>query len=198
MAVEIDSATTNSVENAVEASAATAGQHGATTEAAHGGGGLPQFQFEHWGGQIAYLLVLFAILFFLISKVFAPRIRRVFDEREATIRDALDSARSVQAQADAQAEAGKRALADARAAAQRTALEAKARASAETEARKTALEAELSAKQSEAEGRIRAARDAAMKQLAVVAADTAEAMVEKLTGAKPSRESIVAAVNSQG
>ena len=29
--------------------------HTTTTEAEHGSGGLPQFQFQHWGGQIAYL-----------------------------------------------------------------------------------------------------------------------------------------------
>lgn len=197
MAVENDPATTHSVENAAEASAVGVGQHGATTEAAHGGG-LPQFQFQHWGGQIAYLLILFAILYILMSKVFAPRVRRVFDERVTTIDEALSSARSVQAEADAQAQAAKRALADARAAAQRTAVEAKARAGAETEARKASLEAELAAKQAEAETRIRVARDAAMQQLAVVATDTAEAMVEKLTGAKVPRDAVVAAVNSQG
>lgn len=169
-----------------------------TTEAEHGSGGLPQFQFEHWGGQIAYLLILFAILYVLMAKVFAPRIRRVFDERTATIQGALASARTVQAEADAQAEAAKRALADARTAAQRTALEASAKAAAETAASKAALEAELSAKQAEAEGRIRAARDAAMQQLAAVATDAAEAMVEKLTGSKAPRDVVAAAIKIQG
>ena len=30
--------------------------------AEHGSGGLPQFQFEHWAGQIAWLLILFVAL----------------------------------------------------------------------------------------------------------------------------------------
>jgi len=195
--VETDPAATHSVENAAEASAASVGEHAATSTAEHSAG-LPQFQFEHWGGQIAYLLILFVALYILMSKVWAPRMRRIFDERTATIQDALSSARSVQAEADAQAEAAKRALAEARAAAQRTAAEATAKASAETAARRAELDAELGAKQAEAEARIRAAREAAMQQLAVVATDAAEAMVEKLTGAKAPRDAVAAAVKIQG
>jgi F-type H+-transporting ATPase subunit b len=196
MQVETDTATTHSVENAAEASAASVGEHGATTGAEHSSG-LPQFQFEHWGGQIAYLLILFVALYILMAKVFGPRMRRVFDERETTIRDALSSARTVQAQAESQAEAAKRALADARAAAQNTASEAAAKAAAEAAARRAELDAELSQKQAEAEAQIRAARNTAMQQLATVATDTAEAMIEKITGAKAPRAAVAAAVSSQ-
>jgi len=197
MAIETDPATTHSVENAAGASAASVGEHGATTEAAHGGG-LPQFQFQHWGGQIAYLLVLFVVLYVLMAKVFGPRMRRVFDERESTIQGALSSARSVQAEADAQAAAAQRALAEARASAQATAAQAVAKASANTAARKAALEAELAARQAEAEARIQAAREAALVHLNAVATDAAVAMVEKLTGAKAPRDALAAAINSQG
>lgn len=198
MAQETVPATAPPVEDAAAHAAATAGDHTTTTSAEHGGGGLPQFQFEYWGGQIGYLLILFVILYVLIAKVFAPRMRRVFDERASTIAEALSSARAVQEQADRQAEDAKRALADARNAAQRTASEAKAKAEAEASARKAALEADLSAKQAEAEARIRAAREAAMTQLAEVATDAAEAMVEKLTGAKAPRGAVAAAIKSQG
>ena len=69
------------------------------TPAEHGSGGLPQFQFEHWAGQIGYLLILFVILYVLVSKVFAPRLRKVMDERADTISTAVATARQVQAEA---------------------------------------------------------------------------------------------------
>jgi F-type H+-transporting ATPase subunit b len=169
----------------------------ASTEAEHSAG-LPQFQFQHWGGQIGYLLILFVALYILMSKVFAPRIRRVFDERARVISEALTSARAVQTEAADQAEAAKRALAEARASAQKTAADAKAKAGAEAAEREAALEAELGAKQAQAEERIRVARDGAMSQLATVATDAAQAMVEKLTGAKVSRDDVAAAVKVQG
>ena len=67
----------------------------ATTEVAHGaeqgGGGLPQFEFQHWFGQIVYLIFLFALLYWLMAKVFVPRLRGVIDQRAATIADAVQT-----------------------------------------------------------------------------------------------------------
>ncbi len=198
MAVETDSAPIPSAETDADVSSAgAAAAHGSATEAEHSAG-LPQFQFQHWGGQIAYLLILFVALYILMSRVFAPRVRRVLDERASTIADAISRAKALQAQADVQADEARRALADARASAQRTAVEARTRAAAAAQAQKAELEAELSAKQVEAESRIRVARDAAMTQLSVVATEAAEAMLEKLTGAKTPRAAVAAAVKSQG
>ena len=171
-----------------------ADQTTATTQAPEQSGGLPQFQFQHWAGQIGYLLILFVALYVLMSKVFAPRVRRVFDERARVISEALTSARAVQTEAAAQAEAARRALADARASAQKLASDSKAKANAEAAERETVLEADLTAKQAQAEARIRKARDTAMGHLTEVATDAAQAMVEKLTGAKTSREAIASAV----
>ena len=178
---------------AVESAAPTELHEGTEAES---GGGLPQFEFQHWAGQIAYLLILFVILYVLMSRVFGPRIRKVFDEREQTIRQAIDSAKAVQATAAEQAAAAQKALAEARATAQKTASDAKAKASAEAAQREAALEEELSVKQAEAETRIRAARDQAMGELSKVAVDAAQAIVEKLTGAKVSRDVIAKAVAS--
>ncbi|WP_430423920.1 hypothetical protein [Phenylobacterium sp.] len=196
MAVESDSAT-HVVAPDANAAHAAGEAHGAATGAEHSAG-LPQFQFEHWAGQIAYLLILFVALYVLMSKVFAPRMRRVLDERTATIQGAITSAKAVQAEADAQASAARRGLDDARAEARRLATEAVAKAAAETAARKAELDSQLSAKQAEADARIRAARDAAMEQLTTVATEAAEAMLEKLTGFPPPRDMIAGAVKSQG
>ena len=60
---------------------------GTTEVAAHGSesGGLPQFKFEHWGGQIVWLFLIFAVLYILLAKVFVPRLRKIQDNRQATI-----------------------------------------------------------------------------------------------------------------
>lgn len=156
--------------------------HASTTTEHSSGGGVPQFEFQHWGGQIAYLLVLFAILYVLISRVFAPRMRKVIDERADTIKGALDAARQVQAEAGDQARAAAAEVADARAQTQRLAAEARAKAAAESAERSAVSDAEVAAKVAEAEVRITAMRDAAMANVGAIAEDTAKAIVEKLTG----------------
>jgi F-type H+-transporting ATPase subunit b len=169
------------VEDAAGQTAAT-GEH---TQAAEGGG-LPQFEIQHWGGQIGYLLILFAITYVLMSKVFGPRIRRVFDARAEAITGALASARQVQAEAASQAEAAEKAINDAR--------DAKSKAAAEAAERQASLEADLNAQLGKAEQRIRASRDAAMANVSTIATETAEAIVKKLTGQAPSGAQVKAAL----
>jgi len=179
---------------AADAHGAAADAHATGTEAAgHESGGLPQFQFEHWGGQIVWLLLTFAVLYFLMSRVFVPRLRKVLDTRAQTIADAVEQARRAQDEAKAQAEAGRAEVAEARAAAQRAGAEAKARANAEAAKRQAIEDARLNAKMAEAEARIRAARDKAMTNVGSIAADTAEAMIHKLTGEKSGKD-VAAAV----
>ncbi len=161
-------------------------------------GGLPQFKFEYWGGQIVWLVLLFAVLYLLMARVFAPRLRRVRDAREAAITGAIEEARRVRAEADAQAAAAHAEMTDARAKAQSAAADAKRRANTEAGERQRAQEAELNAKLAEAEARIRASRDAAMGSVRGVAADAAAAIVERLTGQAAPPQEVEAALASAG
>ena len=155
----------------------------AGTEAAHGeGGGLPQFEFQHWFGQIVYLIFLFAILYWLIAKVFTPRMRRVLDERASTISTAVATARQVQAEAATQAEVAKAEVVEARSQSRATAAAAKARVTEEAHRRALEEEAVVNIRIAEAEASIALTRDAAMGNVGVIASETARAMVERLTG----------------
>lgn len=164
------------------------------TEAEHGSGGLPQFEFQHWGGQIAWLLVLFVILYVLISRVFTPRLRRVLDERASTIATALDTARQVQAEALDQARTGEAELAEARARSQRVATDARAKANADSAAIAAVEDAKVADRVAAAEAEIGKARDAAMANVAGIAEEITSAIVAKLTGKAPSAADVKAAL----
>ncbi|MDP3377506.1 MAG: hypothetical protein Q8S53_04010 [Brevundimonas sp.] len=155
----------------------------AGTEAGHeSGGGLPQFEFQWWAGQIFWLLIIFAVLYLLLSKVFLPRLRRVKDERAGTIAAAVETARQVQAEAASQAEIAKAEVEQARAASRATAAAAKARVTETANARAAEEEAVVNARIAEAEAAIGKTRDAAMSNVSSIASDTTRAIVEKLTG----------------
>lgn len=176
-------------------SVAVADTH-ASTEAAHGegGGGLPQFEFQHWFGQIVYLIFLFALLYWLMAKVFVPRLRGVIDQRAATIADAVQTARQVQAEAAGQAQAAKAEVEAARASSRSTAAAAKARVTEAANARAAEEEAVVNARIAEAETAIGKTRDAAMTNVATIASETAAAIVERLTGKAPTAAEAAAAV----
>ena len=169
----------------------------ATTEAAHGeggGAGLPQFEFQHWFGQIVYLIFLFAILYWLMAKVFVPRLRGVIDQRASTIAGAVAAARQVQAEAASQADIAKAEVAEARASSRSLATAVRTRVTQEANARAAAEEAVVSDRIAEAETAIGKTRDAAMTNVAAIAADTAAAMVQRLTGKAPTAVEAATAV----
>ena len=182
----------NSADSAQVGTATTT--HASTEAAGHESGGLPQFEFQHWFGQIVYLIFLFAILYWLIAKVFAPRMRRVFDERETTISTAIATARQVQAEAAGQAEAAKAEVEKARADSRAASVAAKARVTDAANARAAEEEAVVNARIAEAETAIGKTRDAAMTNVSTIASDTAAAIVERLTGKAPTAAEAAAAV----
>ena len=165
----------------------------AGTEAA-ASGGLPQFDPHWWPGQIVWFSMIFLVVFVLMRWVFVPRIGGAIEARDGKIEGDIAAARTMKDEADAQAEAAKADTAEARAGAQRLAAEARSKAQAEAAARLAEEEAKLGATTEAAEARIRAARDAAMAHVGDIAADTAIAIVERLTGQAPNAAEVTAAL----
>lgn len=152
------------------------------TEAAHGEGGLPQFDLAQWPGQIAWFLIIFAVVYLLMRYVLVPRISNAIDGRDSKIDGDIAEARRLKAEADAAAEAAAAELTQARVAAQKLAVDARAKAQAEIAARLAEEEAKVAGTTAEAESRITAARDAAMANVATITPDVALSIVERLTG----------------
>jgi F-type H+-transporting ATPase subunit b len=168
---------------------------GASTEAQGGASsGLPQFDPTWWGGQIVWLALIFLVLYLVLSKVLLPKLGKAIDEREGKISGDIADARRLKQEAEAQAQAAEAELADARAKAQKTATDAKAKAAANAAERQHAEEAKLNARLATAEAEIRAARDQAMTNVSAIAVETAQAIVEKLTGDKVTKTAVKAAV----
>jgi F-type H+-transporting ATPase subunit b len=153
-----------------------------TAHTEHESSGLPQFDTAQWPGQIVWFLIIFAVLMFLMSRIFVPKIGGAIEGREDKIGGDIAEARRLKAEAEAQAEDAAAQTAQARSAAQRVALEARSKAQAEAAAKLAVEEAKLAETTAAAEARIAVARDKAMGSVRTIAADTAQAIVEKLTG----------------
>ena len=154
---------------------------------------MPQFEFASWPGQIVWLLITFAVVYAVLSRVFIPRMRHAIDTRRERIGDDMAEARRLRDEAEAQAEIARAQMAEGRARAQRTSADAKARAAHDAAERQRALQAELDARLGEAETRIRASRDQAMGQVRGIAVETAAVIAEKLSGVPASTAEVEAA-----
>ncbi len=155
---------------------------------------MPQLDFAAWPGQIAWLLIIFAVLYFVLSRTLLPRVGETLQTRRDRISGDMAEARRLRDEAEAQAEGVHAQMAEARARAHRTATDAKAKAAAEAATQQALLEAELSGKLTAAETRIRAARDQSMSQVNGIALDTAATMTEKLSGQAASSDDVDRAI----
>jgi F-type H+-transporting ATPase subunit b len=142
---------------------------------------------------MAWFLIFFVVVFVLMSRVFVPRIGGAIADREARIAGDVAEARRLKNEAETQAEAAATERAQARAASQKLAQEARAKVQAESAARLAEEEAKLAETTGKAEAGIAAARAQAMTNVRDIAADTAQAIVEKLTGLTASGGEIAAA-----
>ena len=158
--------------------------HAATEAAGHAAasGGLPQFDFQWWPGQIVWVLLVFVVLLIYMRAFAVPKVGGAIAARDAKIEGDLADARKLKDQADVTAAEAADERAQARAAAQKLAGDARAAARAEIDKALAAEEARLAETAAKAEASIAAARDQAMTNVSGIANETASAIVAKLTG----------------
>lgn len=164
------------------------------TAAAEHAAGVPQFDPGPWPAQIFWAVVLFFLLYLLISRVFVPKIGSAISEREDKIAGDIGEARRSRDAARAELDEASREMAAARNRAKQLVLDAQAEAKAAQAARQADVDAKIARSMEEAEARIAAARADAMSHVRAIAADAAQAMVSRLTGAEASRAEIEAAL----
>lgn len=161
---------------------ATAAAVAASAAEKGGSGGLPQFDIGQWPGQMVWLLIIFAVLYLLFSRVFVPAVGGTIDAREDKISGDIGDARRARDAAKGDLEAAAAELAAARTRAHKVATDAQREAKATAAARQAQEEVKLSQALAAAEARIVTARTEAMSHVRTIAIETAQAMINRLTG----------------
>jgi F-type H+-transporting ATPase subunit b len=160
--------------------------------------GMPQLDFGNplTISQVVWLVIIFAVLYLLLSSWALPKVGVVLNDRATRIATDLDTARAAKAEADRAADevrqAGKRAHQEAQAEINAAIAQAKQQAAEQAAALTAALEARIEASEAE----IARARAAAMASLAEVAAEVAASMVHRLTGQPPAPHAVAAAIGA--
>lgn len=166
------------------------------TADAASGGGLPQFAFETWASQIFWLVITFAVLYFILSRFILPKIDQGLTNRGDRIADDLDEAARMNQDAK-QAEADfTQAVNDAKAKAHNISETTRKSVDAEIEAEVAEAEAEFARNQAEADARIAKVKASAMAKVDDVANDTVAAILDKVAGISVTPAAVKSAVTS--
>ena len=143
---------------------------------------MPQLDSSTFPTQIVWLVICFIVLYLLMWKVALPRIAAVLEARRSRIDDDLDRAGALKEEAAQALAAYEASLAEAHAGAQAELRAAAEQLAAETSARQADLVARLKAETAAAEARIARAKQQALKNIAAVAAEVAQAATARLIG----------------
>ena len=146
---------------------------------------MPQFEVANALPQIVWLALIFAILYLTLSFGALPKVEKVASQRAQVIGDDLAQAEAAKSRAEATSAAYEASLSEARNAALKVTVEAKATTSRETAERLKAVDTEIGGRITEASTKIETARVAALAKLDNVAAEATADIVERLTGRRP-------------
>ncbi|MBM7069508.1 F0F1 ATP synthase subunit B' [Actibacterium sp. 188UL27-1] len=160
------------------------------------GAGMPQLDFSTFPNQIFWLIVSLGAIYYILSRTALPRIAAVLAERSGTITNDIAAAEELKLKAVAAEDAYKKALADARAEAQKIATETKAEIQADLNDAIAKADAEIAARSSESEAHINEIRESALSSVAEVAKDTAAEIVATL-GGKADSAAVAKAVDAR-
>ena len=152
---------------------------------------MPQIAqlMDTYSSQIFWLLVFFAITFFVIGRGMVPKVLGTVE-----ISDDLAAAQAARDAADEQEEAWRERENANRANAQSLIAEAKAKAAVKAEKKLAAAQKRLDTKLEKAEADIAEARDSAMADVEDVAVEAAQDIVGRLAGTKVDKRSVRSAV----
>ena len=151
---------------------------------AHHEGAFPPFQTENFAPQIFWLVVIFGLLYVLMSRIALPRVGGIIENRSAKIASDLGAAREMQSKAQAAAAANDENLRRRRDEAQGIGREAQHKIAAESARQRALAELQAADKIRAADERIASAKTQALANVEQIAVDAAASIVEKLTGAR--------------
>ena len=156
---------------------------------------FPPFDPSTFGSQLLWLVVAFGALYIVMSRMALPRIGSILETRRTRIEGDLKEAERLRQETEKAAAAYEAALAEARKNAHGIAEETRASIKLDIDNRRADVEAQLGKRMADAEARILATKDAALANVGDIAAETAQALVAKISGtvtAKEARDAVTA------
>lgn len=164
--------------------------------------GMPQLDVSTYPSQIFWLVVFFALLYYLLTRKGLPRLTDILEARQDRIAADLDRAAKLREEAERTLQQYEAMLRDAQDRAQTALREAQERLTAEYARRQAELDRELQAKIAEAEKRIAETAARALEGVRGAAAEVVQAAVEKLAalriGVEEAREVVARIAGERG
>lgn len=141
---------------------------------------MPQLDFATFPTQLFWLMISFAILYFIILRVVIPRISNVMEERQSRVNGDLERAENFRAEAEIVLNAYEQALTNGRSEAQKLLKKAELKIAEQQADQEVALSERIKKMTTDAEVRVEKVRGKAMADIKGIAIELAQATTTKL------------------
>ena len=141
---------------------------------------MPQLDFTTFIPQLFWLFLSLSFLYFILSRIALPRISDVIEERNDTITDDLDEAKSLSIEAEKVVNELKSKLEDARSSSQKTLMDERQKNLDKISSERKKFEETISKEISSSEEKINKGKSDALKEASDLAVDIAEEIINNL------------------
>ena len=156
--------------------------------------GMPQLDPKYWASQAFWLILVFSILYFSISKFFLPKIKNNLDNRENKIKDDLDDANKFKELSESKLKEYEKILEDAKKEIIKIHIDSKNILNKDIQTKKEAVEKDIEKEIVKAQKEIIDLKKNSVSDIQKISEDIASNIIEKISGDKLNESSIKAVV----
>ena len=156
--------------------------------------GMPQLDPKYWASQAFWLILVFTVLYFSISKFYLPKIKNNLDDRENRIKDDIEDANKSKELSEIKLKEYEKILEDAKKEVIKIQIESKAKLDKDIHEKKEKIENEIEKELIQAQKEITELKKNSISDIHNISKEIAANIIENISGDKLNESSIKAAV----
>ena len=156
--------------------------------------GMPQLDPKYWASQAFWLILVFTVLYFAVSKFYLPKIKNNLDNRENRIKDDIEDANKSKELSEIKFKEYEKILEDAKKEVIKIQIESKAKLDKDINEKKEKIEKEIEKELVQAQKDIAELKKNSISDIHNISKEIASNIIENISGDKLNDSSIKAAV----
>jgi len=157
--------------------------------------GMPQLDPTYWASQVFWLGIIFSSIYFLIAKIFIPKIKSNIDAREDKIRKDIEEANLLKEEADKKLKKYNTLIEEAKVSAKKMLFDSRKKLNEDIQIKKDQIEKEIQKETVSAEKEIQKFKVNSSNKVALVSEEIVSGIIKDIFGEDLNKSSIKATVS---
>ena len=156
--------------------------------------GMPQLDPTYWVSQAFWLTLIFTSLYFVLSKLFIPKIKDIIDDRESKIKSDLDEAQKLKNIAETKLKEYEQSIESGKKQVQKILYENKNKLTTDLQNKKKTFDKEIEKEMENTEKEILKFKEESLLSISTISEEMASNILESISGEPMNQSSVKAAV----